>query len=312
MLPLHFESTERVETAPATLFAHLDHHDRLTGHMSQSSWMMAGGKMQIAMDDLKGRGVGATIRISGRVLGVLLSAEEVVTEHEPPFRKAWATVGDVRLLVIGPYRMGFDIAEDGSLSRLRVFIDYALPARGISRWLGRLFGGWYARWCTRRMVLDAVQTFRRSSGESVESGRTISTYALMACGIWLIGLGLYFLILRPPLLPEDFRYLGTSQVEIQAAVPGLARWARRVFTVMGGFMAGAGVLTISVAMNASAGRTKWTWIALALAGLFTVGTMSVVNFQLNSDFKWLLLIPSLLWVIGLVFPSVVSRWNGSR
>ena len=75
----------------------------------------------------------------------------------------------------------------------------------------------------------------------------------------------------------------------------------RVFNVMGGFMTGAGVLTILVARNESAGREKWTWILLALAGLFTVGTMSLTNFQLNSDFKWLLLIPSLLWVIGLVF-----------
>ena len=32
-------------------------------------------------------------------------------------------------------------------------------------------------------------------------------------------------------------------------------------------------------------------------------TMSLTNFQLNSDFKWLLLIPPLLWVIGLVVRS---------
>ena len=131
----------------------------------------------------------------------------------------------------------------------------------------------------------------------------ISTFIFVACGIWLIGLGLYFVFLRPPLLPEDLRYLGISPGEIQSAMPGLERWADRVFTVMGGFMTGAGVLTIFVVMNASAVREKWTWIALALAGLFTVGMMSLTNFQLNSDFKWLLLIPSLLWVIGLGFAT---------
>ena len=129
---------------------------------------------------------------------------------------------------------------------------------------------------------------------------TISLFVLMACGIWLIGLGLYFIFLRPPLLPEDFRYMGISPGEIQSAMPGLERWLHRVFTVMGGFMTGAGVLTISVALNAPAGREKWTWIVLAFAGLFTVGTMSLTNFQLNSEFKWLLLMPFLLWVIGLV------------
>ena len=118
------------------------------------------------------------------------------------------------------------------------------------------------------------------------------------------------MFLRPALLPEDLRYMGTSPAEVQSAMPGLERWVRRVFGVMGGFMTGAGVLTIFVAMNASVLRQKWTWIVLALAGLFTVGTMSLTNFQLNSDFKWLLLIPSFLWVIGLVFRTVISRSNG--
>jgi hypothetical protein len=138
---------------------------------------------------------------------------------------------------------------------------------------------------------------------------SISMFIFIACGIWLIGLGLYFMFLRPALLPEDLRYMGSSQGEIHSAIPGLEPWAHRVFTVMGGFMTGAGVLTIWVALKASAERGKWTWIVLALAGLFTVGMMSLTNFQLNSDFKWVLLIPSLLWVIGLVFPAFINRMS---
>lgn len=103
--------------------------------------------------------------------------------------------------------------------------------------------------------------------------------------------------------------MGSSAREIQSAVPGLGLWARRVFTVMGGFMAGSGVLTILVAMKASARRERWTWIGLALAGIFTVGTMSLTNFWLHSDFKWLLLVPSLLWIVGLVVPVAMRRNN---
>ena len=135
----------------------------------------------------------------------------------------------------------------------------------------------------------------------------ISMFIFIACGIWLIGLGLYFIFLRPPLLPEDLRYMETSIVDIQSSIPGLERWTNRVFTVMGGFMMGSGLLTILAAMNASIVPEKRTWIFLMLAGLFTVGTMSLTNFQLNSDFKWLLLIPSLLWVMGLVFFTVPRK-----
>jgi hypothetical protein len=94
--------------------------------------------------------------------------------------------------------------------------------------------------------------------------------------------------------------MGINSVDVQTAVPGLERWLRRVFVVMGGFMMGAGVLTTFVTMSAPSVRAKWIRIALAFAGLFTVGTMSLTNFQLDSDHKWLLLMPSVLWVLGLV------------
>ena len=135
----------------------------------------------------------------------------------------------------------------------------------------------------------------------------IAMFIFVACGFWLIGLGLYFVLLRPPLLPEDLRYMGISPSEMRATMPGLERWLHRVFTVMGGFMTGAGVLTISVATDASAAREKWTRTVLAVAGLCTVGAMSLTNFQLDSDFKWLLLMPSLLWLTGLVLRTATDE-----
>src|SRR4029453_19060849 len=82
-------------------------------------------------------------------------------------RKVWATIDTPQLLVIGPYRMGFALVPVGVGGRgdgaeaatLTVFIDYALPDRGLSRLLGLLFGHWYARWCTERMVTDARAAF---------------------------------------------------------------------------------------------------------------------------------------------------------
>ena len=132
-----------------------------------------------------------------------------------------------------------------------------------------------------------------------------STSAFIACGAWLIGLGLYFMFLRPPLLPEDFRYIGTSPADIQSVMPGLAPWLRHVFTVLGGFMTGSGLLTILVATNVAVIRGTWTWFILASTGLVTVGTMSLTNFELDSDFRWLLLAPPLMWIIGLVIRPVV-------
>jgi hypothetical protein len=117
--------------------------------------------MAIELDGSEGRAIGAKIRLSGRVLGIPLAVEEIVTERKPPLRKAWETTCEPQLLVIGPYRMGYEITPNTQSSHLRVFIDYALPCALLSRWLGRLFGNFYARWCTQRMADDAVTHFQR-------------------------------------------------------------------------------------------------------------------------------------------------------
>ena len=160
MLPYHFESTVEVSATADAVFSHLDDHSRLSAHMSNSSWMMAGSRMAIELDASAGRAVGATIRLRGRVLGSPLCVDEIVTERVPPLRKVWETTGRPQLLVIGRYRMGFEITPKAKSAQLRVFIDYALPVEPFSRWLGRLFGHFYARWCTQRMADDAAMHFQ--------------------------------------------------------------------------------------------------------------------------------------------------------
>ena len=130
--------------------------------------------------------------------------------------------------------------------------------------------------------------------------RHVSSWMLIASGVWLLGLGIYFIAIRPPLLPEDLRFMGTTLTQIQSGVPGLEPWLERVFTVLGGFMAGAGVLTVFVAIVTMPLRLKGTSWVIAFSGVFTVGLMSATNFALHSDFRWLLLVPALVWLAGLV------------
>jgi hypothetical protein len=165
--PLHHRSEVVVAADPNTVFTRLDDHRRLASHMERPSLMTAGSSMHIETDSLGGQAVGSVIRMTGRVLGVNLALDEVVTERTPPLRKVWETVGEPRLLVIGAYRMGFEIAPEGGASRLIVFIDYRLPSRGLARGLGLLLGRSYAAWCTRRMAGDAKAAAGASKSEPV-------------------------------------------------------------------------------------------------------------------------------------------------
>ena len=156
----HDSKSAGVHATPAALFEFLDDLVRLGAHMGKPSMMMMGGSMTYTFDAAKGRAVNSVIRMGGRFLGITLFVEEVVTEHDPPRRKIWETRGQPRIIVIGAYRMGFEVTPVGEQSNLRVFIDYDLPPAPVSRILGRLFAPMYASWCVGRMVEDAKRHFQ--------------------------------------------------------------------------------------------------------------------------------------------------------
>ena len=122
----------------------------------------------------------------------------------------------------------------------------------------------------------------------------------LVCGLWLIALGLYFLFLRPALLPEDPAFIGSSLEAIRTAIPGLERWLGHVFNVLGGFMIAVGAVTMFLAWRFLSMREPGTFVTLLVAGAASVALMSATNFMLHSNFRWLLLLPALLWLVGLL------------
>jgi hypothetical protein len=131
--------------------------------------------------------------------------------------------------------------------------------------------------------------------------------ALAFGGVILMGMGLYFGFLRPPLLPEDLRYIGASLAQIQTATPGLGPWLARVFGVLGGYMFAAGLLTVYVAATGfRTGRLGAIAVA-SVSGLASIGWMTVTNFVIGSDFKWLLFLFALPWVAALALSLVGER-----
>ena len=122
-------------------------------------------------------------------------------------------------------------------------------------------------------------------------------------GIILMGMGAYFVFVRPPVLPEDLRAMGTSLAAIQVSVPGLLVWLRRVFWVLGGYMFTTGLMTVYIALTLFRARASGATLVAAITGLTSIGWMVVVNFLIDSDFKWLLLAFSLPW-----FMALALRW----
>jgi hypothetical protein len=122
---------------------------------------------------------------------------------------------------------------------------------------------------------------------------------LALAGAVVIGIGAYFVFVRPPLLPEDLRYMHATPEQLQAVAPGLAAWLRLVFRVAGGYMVASGTLTIYVAATSFRTGGKSAMIVVAFAGVASIGLMSAINLVIDSDFKWFLAAVAALWLVAL-------------
>ena len=127
-----------------------------------------------------------------------------------------------------------------------------------------------------------------------------SASILALAGTLLVAMGIYFIFLRPPLLPEDLRYMKTSLSAITNTVPGLPGWLQKVFRIMGSYIFTTGLFTVFISFTSFRNRLPGIFVIIALTGMSSIGSMIVVNFMIGSDFKWILLICSLPWVFSLI------------
>ena len=116
----------------------------------------------------------------------------------------------------------------------------------------------------------------------------------------VVGIGAYFIFLRPPLLIEDIRYMHISTAELAAIAPRLDPWLNQLFRVLGGYALATGLLTVTLATTTFRRRCPAAVVGAFVAGASSIGLMTVVNFTINSDFKWQLFAVALVWLTSAI------------
>ena len=127
-----------------------------------------------------------------------------------------------------------------------------------------------------------------------------STLLLVVASIMPTGIGAYFLFLRPPLLPEDGRYMGLAAAPLDAVRAPLENWLTQVFRVMGGYVLATGMLMMTVALTSFREHRLGAALGVLTSGIASIGWMTVENFIINSDFKWVLFCIAFIWAASLV------------
>ena len=131
-----------------------------------------------------------------------------------------------------------------------------------------------------------------------------SASSLTLGGFLLAGMGMYFIFLRPPLLPEDLQYMNTTLSVVQNNIFNLSTWLQKVFWVMGGYIFTTGLLSMYVAQTSFRTRTRGAFIIVAIAGITSIGSMTIVNFILQSDFRFVLLVFTIPFLLALILYSL--------
>lgn len=125
---------------------------------------------------------------------------------------------------------------------------------------------------------------------------------LLILGVLTIGTGGYFLVLRPPLLPEDVRAIGLAP---ELLPPAMLDWLRIVFKTLGGFVAGFGICMVAAAVQIMTRRRGVLEWGVALGLLVAFGRFLASNIALHSDYLWFI---SVLFALAAL-TAVGFVWN---
>ena len=140
----------------------------------------------------------------------------------------------------------------------------------------------------------------------------LSSIILAIAGVALVSTGLYFIVIRPPLLPEDLRYMGLTEAQLGGVGLRLEAWLAQVFRVMGGYVLATGVLTITIAATSFRSHDCGAALGVLIGGAASIGLMAAVNFAIDSNFKWALLAIAFIWACSLVQFWFEARNQRSR
>lgn len=131
------------------------------------------------------------------------------------------------------------------------------------------------------------------------AGSPLTGAVLTFLGLLALGTGVYFLAIRPALLPEDIRFTGIDPAVLPQA---FLDWLGIVFRTWGGFIAGLGIVITGIGVAILAGDARWLRYGTAAGVLVAFGRFAYSNVVLSGDY--LIFIAS-MFVVALVAAALL-------
>jgi hypothetical protein len=140
---------------PEDVFKNLDDLGVTGSHMTNSSAMMMGSKLELTYLTPHHIGPGSKYRWTGKMMGIPMDFTVVVTKWIENKEKIWETIGDSKLLIYSWYRMMLTIEPVTNGTRATLSIGYRRPESLLLKIISFLFADLYCIWCLKKMLGDA-------------------------------------------------------------------------------------------------------------------------------------------------------------
>src|SRR3989344_114314 len=108
----------------------------------------------------------------------------------------------------------------------------------------------------------------------------------MLLGVVFVGMGLYFLLIRPAFImqPEDVRVAKLTGDQIKSFSPDLFLWLTFVIRAWGSFCLGFGTLVIGVSLLSFRKKEKWSYYLLTVSILPLLLIFFAIQYAMKGDF----------------------------
>jgi hypothetical protein len=147
--------TEFYDASPSEVFKVIDDLGVTGSHMTESSMMMMGSKLQLEYLSPNHVGLNSKYRWRGKMMSIPMDFTVLVTQWNEGKHKVWETIGDPKLILYSWYRMELRVEETEHQTKAILSITYKRPKQFFSKVLSFLFADIYCAWCLRKMLHDA-------------------------------------------------------------------------------------------------------------------------------------------------------------
>ena len=152
-----------IHSTPEKVFAYMDNIGNTGMHMTKSSMLMMGNKLELKQLSENATGLNSKFHWYGKMIGFTMDFTVIVTKWVKDKEKTWETIGEAKMIILDWYQMCFVISPKGENIKVELSIAYTKPKNIIFKFIAFFLAPFYANWCLNNMLQDSKQILEATS-----------------------------------------------------------------------------------------------------------------------------------------------------